>query len=155
MCIRDRPDVVARVSELSNKTNQFIFSYQRYTPQQIKSLMESDDSVVVAISLADRLSESGIIGVVVLRHCDDSALLEECFVSCRALGRGIDQAIVLGGVSVAMQRLELNRLKINFSNGERNAPAQTFVQQHLSSHLTSDGVFEYQIPTDIIAVTIN
>ena len=151
----DKLDVMARVSELSNKTNQFIFSYQRYNAQQIKNLMDDDDSVVVAISLADRLSESGIIGVVVLRQCEDLALLEECFVSCRALGRGIDQAIVLGGVSVAMQRLELNRLKINFSKGERNAPAEKFVKQHFASHLKSDGVFEYQIPTDIIAVTIN
>lgn len=146
---------IARISELSNKTNQFIFSYQRYTPQQIESLMKSEQSTVVSISLSDRLSDSGIIGVVVVTKNDHVAVLEECFVSCRALGRGIDQAIVLGGVSVAMTSLSSARLKVNFQKGERNSPAEKFAEQHFPVNLSSIYGFEYQIPSDIIAVTIN
>lgn len=151
---------VARVTELSNKTNQFIFSYQRYSYQQVEMLMKSDESTVVTISLADRLSESGIIGVIVLKKqggsnpLEDYGLLEECFVSCRALGRGIDQAIVLGGLSVALKSLSVNKLKVDFTKGERNFPAEKFSKKYFDTFRASPGDFEYQIPTNLIAVTI-
>ncbi|HHQ4263744.1 TPA: hypothetical protein ACSQMV_003806, partial [Vibrio cholerae] len=61
--------------------------------------MSSNDSTIVAVSLKDKLSDSGIIAVVSLKKIDDEfALLEECFVSCRALGRGIDNEIVFGSI---------------------------------------------------------
>lgn len=151
---------VDRVTELSNKTNQFIFSYQRYSYQQVETLMKSDDSTVVTISLSDRLSKSGIIGVIVLKKQErsslikDLGLLEECFVSCRALGRGIDQAIVLGGVSIALKSLDLKNLKVNFTKGERNLPAQKFSEKYFDTFRASPGDFDYQIPTNLITVTI-
>lgn len=155
----DNSDYIDRVTELSNKTNQFIFSYQRYTQEQIKILMASDDSTVVAVSLTDRLSESGIVGVVVVKRAGQVGVLEECFVSCRALGRGIDQAIVLGAISAALDSMGLAKLKVNFTNGGRNLPAETFSKEHLNSYiepieLTSSGDFEYQVPTDLITVKI-
>lgn len=145
---------IDRVTELSNKTNQFIFSYQRYSYQQVEMLMQSDESTVVSISLSDRLSESGIIGVIVLKKQEQIGLLEECFVSCRALGRGIDQAIVLGGVSVALKSLGVKKLRVNFTKGERNSPAEKFSKKYFDSFRTSSGDFKYQIPTNLIAVKI-
>ena len=151
----DNPAHIARVSELSNKTNQFIFSYRRYSPQEVERLMKSDESAVVTISLSDRLSESGIVGVVVLKNHTQSGLLEECFVSCRALGRGVDDAIVLGGVSVAMASLGIEQsLMVEFQKGERNSPAETFCKKYFNACLGSAGDFDYQIPVDTIAVTI-
>lgn len=145
---------VDRVTELSNKTNQFIFSYQRYSYRQVETLMKSDESSVVTISLRDRLSESGIVGVVVLKKQADSGFLEECFVSCRALGRGIDQAIVLGGVSTALTSLSVEKIKVNFTKGERNSPAEQFDQKYFAPFRASPGVFKYQIPINLIEVTI-
>lgn len=151
---------VDRVTELSNKTNQFIFSYQRYSHQQVEMLMKSDDSTVVTISLSDRLSESGIIGVVVLTKqtgsvlLKDSALLEECFVSCRALGRGIDQAIVLGGVGIALKSLAAVELQVSFTKGERNSPAEKFSNKYFDAFMASPGDFQYQIPKNLFVVTI-
>lgn len=157
---------IARVSELSNKTNQFIFSYRRYSYQQVETLMKSSDFAVVTISLSDKLSDSGIIGVVVLsvneqagaldspEFLENSGLLDECFVSCRALGRGIDQALVLGGVRVAMNSLDLKRLKVNFIKGDRNTPAERFYDKYFETFKASPQAFEYQIPTSFIAVTI-
>jgi len=145
---------IDRVTELSNKTNQFIFSYQRYSHQQIEMLMKSNASAVVTISLRDRLSDSGIIGVIVLTKQGPVGLLEECFISCRALGRGIDQAIVLGGVSVALKSLDADKLKVDFTRGERNFPAEKFSKKHFDSYTESSDDFEYQLPTNLIAITI-
>lgn len=151
----DAPENVERVSELSNKTNQFIFSYQRYTLQQVEEMVSSKDASIVAVSLSDRLSDSGIIGVVILKRSKQGAVLEECFVSCRALGRGIDQAIVLGAVSVALNALELSQLTVNFSKGERNLPAEKFNDDHFREYNKGNySEFDYQIPENLISIKI-
>lgn len=157
----DNHEQLARVSELSNKTNQFIFSYQRYSTQQIDTLMKCRDSAVVTISLSDKLSNSGIIGVVVVsKHADSKqqtqwGFLDECFVSCRALGRGIDEIIVLGGIRVALDSLDIEaKLQAQFTTGERNTPAEKFSDQYLENFIVSPEDFEYKIPTDNIAVTV-
>lgn len=143
-----------RVTELSNKTNQFIFSYQRYSSQQVRQLMKSNDSAVISISLKDKLSDSGIIGVIVVTKKEEFGVLEECFVSCRALGRGVDQAIVLGGTKIAMEHLNIENLKVNFSKGERNFPAERFCNTHFDKQQKSPEEFSYNIPSDLIKVSI-
>lgn len=151
---------VDRVTELANKTNQFIFSYRRYSHQQVKTLMQSPEFAVVSVSLSDKLSDSGIIGVVVLKqqtHIDGqaSAVLEECFVSCRALGRGIDEAIVLGAVSIALKALRAEKLSVDFTKGDRNLPAEQFCNKNLGSLIESPGDFTFELPTNLIEITIN
>lgn len=145
---------VDRVAELSNKTNQFIFSYLRYSYQQIQALMKSSESTVVSISLSDRLSDSGLIGVIVINKQIDVGVLEECLVSCRALGRGVDQAIVLGAVSTALSSLGLKRLKVNFVAGERNLPAEKFCEENFDAYRASPRDFEYKIPRNLIKVKV-
>jgi len=145
---------VTRVAELSNKTNQFIFSYQRYSEQQVQAIMADDQSVVVTVSLCDKLSDSGIIGAVVLKRDGQIGVLAECFVSCRALGRGIDEAIVLGGINVAMSSLGVNKLQTCFTIGERNFPAKKFSEDHFDAFMASPGKFDYQLPVGLFAVTI-
>ena len=151
----DKLSNVDRITELANKTNQFIFSYQRYSSQEISSLVTNADSTVVTISLSDRLSDSGIIGVVVLTKQEDTGMLEECFVSCRALGRGIDQAIVLGSIKFALEALDVDKLKVAFVEGERNLPAQKFCEEHFAEFVSTSGDFKYKIPSDLITVTVN
>lgn len=143
-----------RVSELANKTNQFIFCYKRYSLSEIETLMKHSESVVVAISLRDRLSNSGIIGGVILKKHNDSAILDECFISCRALGRGIDNIIVLGSIKVGLEYLNLNALKVNFIEGERNIPAFDFLNKYLFNFKSKSEKFAYQLPNDLVEISI-
>lgn len=150
----DVGEQISRISELSNKTNQFIFNYQRYTPTQVEERMASGRYTVAAISLSDKLSDSGLIGVCVGRTEADWVELEECFISCRALGRGIDDLIVLGAIQGILDRVGKERLRVAFQPGERNLPAQNFVQEHLAQYLEQPGRFHYQIPGDLVTLEI-
>ncbi len=141
----DNPKHMNRVAELSNKTNQFIFNYKRYSVSEVEALTRDAGATVVAVSLKDRLSDSGIIGVVVLKKTEQGAMLEECFVSCRALGRGIDEAIVLGAIEQGMNNLNARALKIQFRAGERNTPALKFIEAYLKPNTTAYAEFDYQI----------
>lgn len=139
---------LARIVELSNKTNQFIFSYKRYSLAQMEALMDAPDAAVVSVSLADKLSDSGLIGVCVLKRTSKSVCLEECFVSCRALGRGLDEAIVLGAIKIGMDYLQISKLSVLFEKGERNLPADKFKNEYLLKYENREDQFEYRIPND-------
>ncbi|MDB2536650.1 HAD-IIIC family phosphatase [Alphaproteobacteria bacterium] len=144
----------SRVAELANKTNQFIFNYRRYSHADIERIMTDPEVSLVTVSLSDKLSDSGLIGTLVCRLLSGggmvAAQLDECFVSCRALGRGIDEAIVLGAIDVALKDLGVDKLVVQFQNGERNLPAKNFVETHFHEHLNSASEFKFDFPSHLI-----
>lgn len=151
----DDPAQAARITELANKTNQFIFNYRRYSAAQVDSMLASPDWAVVTVSLSDRLSDSGLIGVCVGRLAGDYVELDECFVSCRALGRGIDDIIVLGAAERILRRFGTDKLRVLFRTGPRNAPAEDFVNKYLPGYLDAPAAFDYTVPDGLLTVTDN
>ena len=150
----DDPAQIDRISELSKKTNQFIFNYKRYSPSDIEYLMRLNDSVVIAVQLSDKLSESGLIAVCTGKKIDDYLEVQECFVSCRALGRGIDEAIVLGMISYMQETLNVANIKVQFQKGERNLPAEKFVTKYLCAYLEQPSGFSYSVPNELLSVRV-
>lgn len=120
-----------RIAELANKTNQFLFTYRRYTLAQVEALLADKDSVVVSLHLRDKLSDSGMIGALILVREGDSAVLDEMFISCRALGRGIDDILIFEALGAGIKKLGVKKLRVNFVPGERNKPAELFYRQYL------------------------
>lgn len=145
---------VGRVAELSNKTNQFIFNYKRYSEAEVEQLMSSEDTAVLTLSLSDRLSDSGLVGVFTGRRQNDHLELEECFVSCRALGRGIDEVMVSGAISVLQKHFGVSKLHVQFQTGPRNKPAEAFVKEHLHDYCTDPSVFTYELPRELLTITV-
>lgn len=143
-----------RIAELSNKTNQFIFSYKRYSQSDIDMRMKSKDYEIISISLSDKLSDSGLIGVCVGKHNNEYIEIEECFISCRALGRGIDDVIILGAISEISKQFGIDCIKVNFVEGPRNMPAGKFVKEYLLDYLEKPRKFNYFIPSGLLQIDI-
>ena len=141
---------VPRIAELSNKTNQFIFNYKRYTASEVENIMDSANGAVVSVSLKDKLSDSGIIGTCVLKKNDNKAIVEECFVSCRALGRGLDEAIILGAIQRGITFLNIDRIYVEFKKGDRNLPAEKFYKEYFEKQNMTETRFSYEIPRNYI-----
>ncbi len=141
-----------RIWELSNKTNQFIFGYARYELAKVEQLLSDKSYCIVTVSLSDKLSESGIVGVCVASLVDDFINVEELFISCRALGRGIDDIIVLGAIKTASDHLNNNLVRLNFKEGARNEPAKIFVKKHLQDYIKQARPFNYILPSDLITI---
>lgn len=146
----DNPAQLARISELANKTNQFIFNYKRYTPSETEAILKDGSYRIVTVSLSDRLSDSGMIGVCVGKNEADHVTIEECFVSCRALGRGVDEMIVLGAIQRILEDFQKEALLIRFQEGPRNVPAQRFVRERLAAYLEEPKRFFYQMPDELV-----
>ena len=147
----DKMAQAARIAELANKTNQFIFNYKRYTLTDVENMMAAKEYLVVAISMSDRLSDSGLIGVCVGRKRRGYAEVEECFISCRALGRGIEHVIVLEAIRQISEQFG-DQVHICYQQGERNQPAYQFVQRYLNKFLAQPSKFDCQVDKKILNV---
>jgi FkbH-like protein len=80
----NRQSALARVSQLTNKTNQFNLTTKRYSEGEIRDAMTG--GFVYDFRVVDRLGDMGIVGVVIVRNGEIEAFL----MSCRALGREIE-----------------------------------------------------------------
>ncbi len=90
---RDDPARAARVSQLSQKSNQFNLTTLRYTPEDISRLIQDQAVTVYSLDVADRFGPAGTTGVVVVRREGQVAVIESLLMSCRVLGRGVEQSL--------------------------------------------------------------
>jgi len=102
----DRVDdrAVARVAQLTQKTNQFNLTTRRYTDSDIRRFAASADHDVFAIRVHDRLGDSGIVGVAIVRHESAVSAIDTFLMSCRVLGRGVEDALLTACLLTARRR---------------------------------------------------
>ncbi|HMG46779.1 MAG TPA: HAD-IIIC family phosphatase [Allosphingosinicella sp.] len=116
----NRLSQVKRVSQLTNKTNQFNLTTRRYSEADITRLMGSGS--VFDVRLQDRFGDMGVIGVaIVLGDEIDTFLL-----SCRALGRGVEGQI-LGYVC---EKMADRKLAASYVPTRKNLMAAEFYENN-------------------------
>lgn len=120
---------LARVAQLEQKTNQFNLTLARRTLDQLKALGRSQSIFVV--QAADRFGDYGLIGTCAIAPDGaDAAVyrLDTLILSCRSLGRGIEEA-VLEGILREVRARGGKRLIADFVSGPRNQPVQDFLRR--------------------------
>ena len=127
-CINDI-DNVERIEELLNKTNQFIANYTRPSLEQVRGWIMDKQYCVVSIAMQDKLSDSGIIGIFVGKSEETHLCLIDLCVSCRALGRKIEDIMLFQSLSLMADYLKVKKenVKVYYQNGARNAPFLSFL----------------------------
>jgi FkbH-like protein len=84
-----------RISQLSQRSNQFNLRTIRYTESDIKRIAESDKYFTFSFTLDDRLGENGLICVIILEKLDENTLfIDTWFMSCRVLKRGMEYFVL-------------------------------------------------------------
>jgi FkbH-like protein len=86
---------LARLSQLTQKTNQFNLTTRRYNEQQMQAFIRDDDWMVAHFSLADLFGDSGIVGLAILQMTTPQrAELNTFLMSCRVIGREAESAFL-------------------------------------------------------------
>lgn len=113
-----------RIYELMNKTNQFIANYTRPTQAQVQEWLDSKNHCVISIAMRDRLSDSGIIGIIVGEKKDREIHILDIVVSCRALGRRLESIMLFNAFALIAQSLQDTQkaVLLHYQKGERNKP---------------------------------
>jgi FkbH-like protein len=114
---------ISRLADLCRKTNQFNLALRRYNQAELASFMARDDACVAAISLSDRLSDSGTIAVLVAVREGDTLSVKELCLSCRALGRRLEDMIVVSAMRGMRLFDECSQVLFDHAPGPRNQPA--------------------------------
>lgn len=101
---RDKLAAAGRISELTQKSNQFNLTTLRQTVTDIRRRMSDPASSVYSISVSDKFGSSGLTGVVLIRWRGELGFIEAFLLSCRVLGRGIEYCIWPSILEDAIQR---------------------------------------------------
>lgn len=118
---------LARLHELSMKTNQFNTALSRMSEGELDLRMTDPDSRVVSAALRDRLSDSGIVCGLVFHRKGDRVVVDELAMSCRALGRGVETPLVLAALRLVAAELGTTTVVFPFTVGPRNDPARRWL----------------------------
>jgi len=117
---------LARIVQLINKTNQFNLTTRRYSEEQALAVMADSNAVGLQFRLLDRFGDNGVIAIVIGRlRSADEMMIDTWLMSCRVLGRGVEQA-TLAVVAERALALGAHRLIGEYRPTERN----TMVRDH-------------------------
>ena len=89
-----RPAYLERITQLTNKTNQFNLTTRRYTLAEIESIAKDPDYVALYGTLRDRFGDNGLVSVVLGRREADTLHLDLWLMSCRVLKRDMEVAML-------------------------------------------------------------
>ena len=132
----DPLDQLSRLAELCNKTNQFNLAMRRLSTAEVAERLANPEAAMISVQLKDRLSDSGVIAVMAVHREGHQLIVEELCISCRAMGRHLEDSVILGPLS----RLELldgcDDLVFEVRHGPRNQPALDWLAGLLSLHDT-------------------
>jgi len=88
---------IPRVSQLSQRSNQFNLRTVRYTEDQIIEIENDNKQKGFAFTLQDKFGDNGLISVVILKELEadknnnlKTAFIDSWFMSCRVLKRGME-----------------------------------------------------------------
>ncbi len=135
---RVNAETLARVSQLTQKTNQFNLSTKRYNEAQISTLGSSAASQVYWMAVKDRFGDNGLIAVGILHFKDEVCDLDTLLMSCRVIGRGVETAFLAFLVDVA-QRAGCKELHAEYRTTNKNAPVKDFLPHHHFKQISGDG----------------
>lgn len=117
---------VARVAELTQRTNQFNATTIRRTEAEVAALLSDEERRCLVVRVRDRFGDYGLVGAVIYDLKSESLCVDTLLLSCRALARGVEHAMLeeLGRVASAAGKA---RVDVCFTPTQKNQPARAFL----------------------------
>lgn len=123
-----QPSTLARVAQLTQKTNQFNLTTRRYSEQQLAEMAATPGCQVLAMRVTDRFGDHGLVGVAITLDKQDLCEIETFLLSCRVIGRSVETAL-LSHVAKSAAARGCRQLGGWFLPTKKNAPSKDFFFQ--------------------------
>jgi FkbH-like protein len=95
----------ARIAQLVNKSNQFNLTTRRYSEIEIAAFEADPEAFTLQIRLEDTFGDNGMISVVICRReSPEEWSIDTWLMSCRVLGRRVEQMVLRELLAVARAR---------------------------------------------------
>ncbi len=121
---------ISRISQMTQKTNQFNLSTKRYSIDDIKNLIKLN-YLILCIGVKDKFGDSGITGLAIIKLdlINKNAYIDSFLLSCRVLGRKIESCflkIILNNLI----DIEIFDITSNYIRSDKNIQVENFYQNH-------------------------
>jgi FkbH-like protein len=117
---------LARVAQLTQKTNQFNLTTRRCAEAELRALAADPDSAVYSLSVRDRFGALGLVGVLIARREGDEGRIDNFLMSCRALGRRLELAMAEQCLAELSRQWPVRRWRAEYIATAKNAQTADF-----------------------------
>ena len=126
-----------RISQLSNKSNQFNLTTKRYTAEDIKKISQDKNYVTLYVKLIDKFGDNGIVSLVVGRIRGNELNLELFLMSCRVLKREMEYKM-LDALVEKCRDIGVDKIKAKYIKTEKNSMVKNLLADFGFTKLNED-----------------
>jgi amino acid adenylation domain-containing protein/FkbH-like protein/FkbM family methyltransferase len=126
-----------RVSQLTQRTNQFNATTVRRSPRELQQLLASGQVECLTVEVSDRFGSYGVVGVVIFETKAEALEVDTLLLSCRALGRHVEDNMLYRLLTLAHERGRAG-VRVPFRRTQKNAPVLQFLSRVEAEHLKAE-----------------
>lgn len=117
---------IPRISQLTQKTNQFNCTTKRYSEAKVSAFISSNNSKVFTLQVEDKFGDLGIVGVIVTNSISEyDVQIDTLLMSCRALGRQIED-VFLSEVCSYFKQYDVSNITSTYIPTMKNSQVHNF-----------------------------
>ena len=120
---------IARVAQLTQRTNQFNLTTRRYSTGDLEHMQQSPDWRVLAMKVRDKFGDYGLTGAAIVARDESGPRIDTFLLSCRILGRRLEDALLEETIATARAFGNVSRLAAEFLPTAKNAQVRDFFDQ--------------------------
>lgn len=139
---------IPRIAQMTQKTNQFNLTTKRYTESDIRTLL-ANGAQIWTLAVADRFGDNGITGLMIMTADGE---IDTMLMSCRVLGKGIEEAFV----KTVLSKLKIGEICAKYIPTEKNGQVADFYDRMglKFERKNDEGVKEYSAKIADLDLTI-
>ena len=148
------PANLQRATQLLNKTNQMNLATRRLSEAELMAWAEDKNHMLWTLRVSDKFGDAGLTGIVSLEIQDQSAQIVDFILSCRVMGRKIEEALLATAVHHA-QESGAEAVYARYIPTSKNKPCLDFFQslaprfQQQGDSFIGDGKKPFPVPGHI------
>ncbi len=151
----NNPTHAQRVSQLTQKTNQFNLTTKRYTIEDIKNFLTDNKHRIYTLHLVDKFGDNGIVVMAIVELKNDKWIIDTFLMSCRVIGRQAETAL-LNSILEDATKSNINIVRGEFIKTKKNEPAEDFYSKHgFTSFSTNEWSIKFPFTINKHFVKIN
>ena len=139
---------IPRVSQLSQRSNQFNLRTVRYSESDLLHISQDDSYKGMVFYLKDKFGDNGLIAAVILHQEGiDTFFVENFFMSCRVLKRGMEY-FILNEIVCQVRELGCGKLVGEYIPTQKNKLVENLFNELGFIQLTDAQQLLYELPID-------
>ena len=138
---------IPRIAQLTLKTNQFNLTTRRYQEEDVETLAQDHTKLIGCAQTQDKFGDNGITGVYIVNknHVDKEWCIDTFLLSCRVMGRGIEDAM-MGYILSKAKEEGVIKVKAEFIPTKKNKPCEQLLPNFGFKKEGEQWVYTYNLP---------